>query len=124
VRKHGENHAQKQGQSARIFAPLCDLSKSSTVLFADPEQVLPLAKIALKAHALGNQEACDDTPLNLLSGLSGSFAGSPVFPSGLIEVRNKLFIASLSRRVRSAVRKACQHPKNHYVIDPNLSKLT
>ena len=28
----------------------------------------------------------DDTPLDLLAGLSGSFARSPIFPPGLIEV--------------------------------------
>jgi hypothetical protein len=65
-----------------------------------------------------------DAPLDLLDGLSGSFARSPVFPPSLIEMRIKLFIASLSRRVRGAVRKACQHPKYHYVIDANLPKLT
>jgi hypothetical protein len=38
--------------------------------------VLPLAKIALKAHALGDLEARDDSPLDLLAGLSGCFAGA------------------------------------------------
>ena len=39
--------------------------------------VLPLAKIALEAHALGYPEARDDAPLDLLAGLFGSFARSP-----------------------------------------------
>jgi hypothetical protein len=33
-----------------------------------------LAKIALEAHALGDLEARDDTPLDLLSGFSGALA--------------------------------------------------
>ena len=56
---------------------------------SNPQEVLPLAKIALKAHALGNLERRDHAPFDLLAGLSGSFAGPPIFPSGLIEVRNK-----------------------------------
>ena len=48
--------------------------------------VLPLAKFALKAHALGDPEACDDAPLDSLAGLPGSLARSSVFPSRLIEV--------------------------------------
>ena len=56
---------------------------------SDPQQVLPLAKVALEAHALGNLEARDDAPLDLLAGLSGRFARSPIFPPGLIEVRDK-----------------------------------
>lgn len=28
-------------------------------------------RVALKAHALGDLEACDDTPLDLLAGLRG-----------------------------------------------------
>jgi CDGSH-type Zn-finger protein len=34
---------------------------------ADSEQVLPLAKFALEAHALGNPDGRDDTPLDLLT---------------------------------------------------------
>jgi hypothetical protein len=32
---------------------------------ADPQQFLTLPKLALKAHAFGNPEARDDTPLDL-----------------------------------------------------------
>ena len=39
----------------------------------DPQQILPLAKLALEAHALGDAEARDDAPLDLLAALSGSF---------------------------------------------------
>ena len=38
---------------------------------ANPQQVPPLAKVVLKAHALRDPEACDDTPLDLLAGLRG-----------------------------------------------------
>ena len=48
-----------------------------------------LTKIALEAPALSSLERREDTPLDLLAGLSGSLARSPVFPPGLIEVRNK-----------------------------------
>jgi hypothetical protein len=42
----------------------------------NPQQVLPLAKVTLEAHALGDLEARDDTSLDLLAGLAGSFAAS------------------------------------------------
>jgi hypothetical protein len=42
--------------------------------------VLPLPEFALEAHALGDLEVPDDSPLDLLAGLSGCFAGPP--PSG------------------------------------------
>jgi hypothetical protein len=48
-----------------------------------------LAKFALKAHALVYLERLDDPPLDLLSGLSGSFIRSPVLPSRLIKVEDK-----------------------------------
>jgi hypothetical protein len=43
----------------------------------------------IRAYALGNPEACDDTPLDLLASLASRFAGSPILPSGLIEMGNK-----------------------------------
>jgi hypothetical protein len=42
--------------------------------------VFPLAKLALEAHALRNLEARDHASLDLLAGLSGGFARSPVRP--------------------------------------------
>ena len=45
---------------------------------SDPQEALPLAKVALKAHAFGDLEYRDDTPLDLLAGLSGGFARSPI----------------------------------------------
>jgi hypothetical protein len=36
--------------------------------------VLPLPEFALEAHALGDLKRRDDTPLNLLAGLSGVLA--------------------------------------------------
>ena len=86
--------------------------------------MLPLPELTLEAHAPGDLESRDDAALDLLAGFASRLACSTVFPPSLIEMRIKLFIASLSRRVRGAVRKACQHPKNHYVIDANLPKLT
>jgi hypothetical protein len=38
--------------------------------------MLPLGKFSLKAHALGDLKRRDDAPLDLLAGLSGSFARS------------------------------------------------
>jgi hypothetical protein len=43
----------------------------------------------LKPHALGNLECRNDTPPDLLPGLSGSLARSTVFPAGLVRMRNK-----------------------------------
>ena len=48
-----------------------------------------MAKFALKAHALGDPECRDDTPFDLLAGLSSSFACPPILSSGLIEVGDK-----------------------------------
>jgi hypothetical protein len=39
--------------------------------------VLPLPKFALEAHALGDLEACDDAPLDLLAGFTSTFADTP-----------------------------------------------
>jgi hypothetical protein len=49
-------------------------NRNSEPLFANPQQVLPLAKVTLEAHALGDLEARDDTPLDLLTGLPGALA--------------------------------------------------
>jgi hypothetical protein len=56
---------------------------------SDAQQVFPFAKVALKTHALGDLKRRDDAPLDLLAGFAGSFAGSAIFPAGLIEVGNK-----------------------------------
>ena len=48
-----------------------------------------MARFALKAHALRDLEACDDAPLDVLAGLPGIVACSPVFPPSLIEVGAK-----------------------------------
>jgi hypothetical protein len=34
----------------------------NSAIFSDSQKVLPLAKVALEAHALGDLEARDDTP--------------------------------------------------------------
>jgi hypothetical protein len=49
------------------------MSKGAETLIADSQQLLPLAIVALKAHALGDPEARNDAPLDLLAALSGSF---------------------------------------------------
>jgi hypothetical protein len=41
--------------------------------FANPQQVFPLAKFALKAQALGDLECRDDTSLDLLAKISQQF---------------------------------------------------
>src|SRR4029077_73402 len=46
----------------------------------DPQEVLPLSKVALEAHACDNPEARDDAPLNFLAGLASGFACSPTRP--------------------------------------------
>jgi hypothetical protein len=48
------------------------------------QQVFPLAEIALEAHALGDLKRRDDSSLDLLAGLSGSLAYSPILPPGLM----------------------------------------
>ena len=48
-----------------------------------------MTKVALESHTFRNLEARDDAPLDLLAGLPGSLAGSPILPSGLIEMRDE-----------------------------------
>ena len=50
---------------------------------SNPQHVLPLPEFALEAHAFS------DLPLDLLAGLCGGFARSPILPAGLIKVGNK-----------------------------------
>ena len=72
---------------------------------------LPLAKFALKSPCSA-LEAPDDRPLDLLAGLPGSFAGSPVFPSLLIEVGDKTSNRSENRGAgRLARRDAIPAPR-------------
>ena len=59
---------------------------------AHPQQLLPLPKVALEAHALRDPEARDDIPLDLFPGLPGGFARPPKLPSRLIEMRDKSIV--------------------------------
>ena len=72
--------------------------------------MFPLAKFAFKAHALGDLECRDNAPLDLLAGLSSSFAGPPVLPAGLIEVSNKSVALDWCRL------KACRATSEHALI--------
>ena len=42
---------------------------------ANAQQVLPLAKVTVEPHALGNLKRRDETSLDLLAALSSAFAG-------------------------------------------------
>jgi hypothetical protein len=44
------------------------------VSISDPQQMLPLPKVAAEAHALRFSKRRDDTPLDLLAALSSVFA--------------------------------------------------
>jgi hypothetical protein len=48
------------------------------MLFVNPQQVLPLAKLALKTEALRDLESRDDAALDLLASLAGELASAPV----------------------------------------------
>jgi hypothetical protein len=72
-----------------LFRPVELTCYSKEPIQSQPQKVFPLAKFAVEARALGDLECRDDAPVDLLAGLSGSFARSPVSPPGLIEVRNK-----------------------------------
>ena len=56
---------------------------------ANPQQVFPLAKVALEANAFGDLKARYDASLNPLARLTGGFARSTISPAGLIEVSDK-----------------------------------
>jgi CDGSH-type Zn-finger protein len=56
-----------------------------------------LAKVAFEAHALGDPEACDGTPLDLLARLSGCFARSTVVQAGLTILSSEKTFARLFR---------------------------
>jgi hypothetical protein len=59
----------------------------------NPQEFLPLTKVALETHACRNPETRDDAPLNLLPGFSGSLARSPILSSGWIEMRSKPIVS-------------------------------
>jgi hypothetical protein len=56
------------------------------LLFVQELVNLQRALLHFEAHALRDPEARDNTPLDLLAGLPGSFARSTILPPGLIEV--------------------------------------
>jgi hypothetical protein len=58
-----------------------DLRRRNNVSIVNPQQVFPLARIALEAHAFGNLKGRDEAPLDLLAALSGPIASHPVFSS-------------------------------------------
>jgi hypothetical protein len=64
---------------------------------SDAQKAHPLAKVALEAHALRYLKARDGAPLDLLARLSGRFAGSPILPPGLIEMRDKSVVLDRNR---------------------------
>jgi hypothetical protein len=81
-----------------VGAALCDASsipgdeigsRVRIVINLQPATVPPIGEFTLKAQALGDLEARDDAPLDLLAGFASSFAGPPILPAGLIEVGNK-----------------------------------
>jgi hypothetical protein len=59
---------------------------------SDPQQVLPLAKVALKAYALGHLKRRDDAPLDLLAGFSGALASRAVFPARPVEMSREVVV--------------------------------
>jgi hypothetical protein len=56
--------------------------RSARPLFANPQQALPLAKVAFEAQAVRDPEACDDTPLGLLATTFRLFRRFADTPSG------------------------------------------
>jgi hypothetical protein len=55
------------------LVPPNPMSKGAETLIVNSQQVLPLAKVAVEAHALGDPKRRDDASLDLLAALSGSF---------------------------------------------------
>ena len=67
VRFHGRRRVTKVGPGVKHgFLGLRGRARKFSI--TDPQQVLPLAKFALEAHALGKPEARDDAPLDFLAG--------------------------------------------------------
>jgi hypothetical protein len=65
---------------------------------SDAQQVFPFAKVAPEAHAFRDLECRDHTPFDLLAGLSGSFASSPMLVSSF----SRVFLASCICSIRAA----------------------
>ena len=63
----------RHGTFCSSFARLSGLARK--LLFVSPQQILPLAKFAFEAHALGDLKCRDDASLDLLSALACPFAG-------------------------------------------------
>ena len=68
--RNGSNiHPQNRGnRQPDAFPPSIGMIAS----IADPQQFLPLSKVALEAHALGDSKRYNHAPLDLPAGLSGS----------------------------------------------------
>jgi hypothetical protein len=66
------------------MAAFCDEEKQLSI--SDPQQLLPLPKVAFEAHAFGNLESRDDASLDLLPAFSRSITSGPVFLPRTVEV--------------------------------------
>ena len=56
---------------------------------ANSQQLLTLAKLALKPMLSATRNVEIEAAFDLLAGLPGSFARPPILPPGLIEMRNE-----------------------------------
>jgi hypothetical protein len=98
------------------------LGKSCSI--SDPQQILPLAKVAFEAHALGDLEACDDTRSICLPDFP---AVSHVrrFPSETDKGGKQAFHRFAFPTGKKCGQKSLPTPREpSYVIDANLPKLT
>ena len=55
-------------QGIRLIGTAQPIRRIAKISIYNPQQFLPLAKLALESHALRSPEACDDAPLDFLAG--------------------------------------------------------
>jgi hypothetical protein len=55
-------------QGIRLIGTAQRIRRIAKISISNPQQFLPLAKLALEPHALGNPETLDDAPLDFFAG--------------------------------------------------------
>ena len=76
----------------RLIGTVQSIRRIAKISIVNPQKFLPLPKVTLEAHALGDSKRGDDAALDLLATLPGTFTDGAVFSAGSVEVSRKLVV--------------------------------